>query len=158
MESVNTSFLSPSLVTIRDFDNGQFAVLRIGRTGFPADKGDIDLCLDKMKGVRDAQQSIGDDTEFGFKGPHIRIRCVDIDDKHTYNAMVYVDLIVGTGASEVERETAEELAKEKLRAALQVDIADEHSCVTQFEMKLREELLSSDSFHPDKDEYYKDFL
>uniref|UniRef100_UPI0031384A9E T33-28.3: A n=1 Tax=synthetic construct TaxID=32630 RepID=UPI0031384A9E len=156
--SVNTSFLSPSLVTIRDFDKGQFAVLRIGRTGFPADKGDIDLCLSKMDGVLAAQLYLGNPREPGFKGPHIRIRCVDIDDKHTYNAMVYVDLIVGTGASEVERETAEERARRALAVALRVDEADEHSCVTQFEMKLREELLSSDSFHPDKDEYYKDFL
>ncbi|MBX3697016.1 MAG: hypothetical protein KF811_04345 [Dokdonella sp.] len=155
MEAINVSFLTPSKAIIRDFDNGQLCVLRIGRTGFPVTKSDVSLALSKMKAVREIEQLYRERSQTaGF----LRVRALDVDNKHSYSTTVFVDLVVAHGTNEKDSALLLEMAKVLVLGHEELAEVDSNGCFVQTEIALKDALLSSDNFHRDAESFYEQHL
>ena len=155
MEAINISYLTPSKAIIRDFDNDQLCVLRIGRTGFPIGKGDVSLALSKLDAAREVEKQYRERSQTdGF----LRLRVLDVDNKHSYSTTVFLDLIVAHKTVKEDRDLLLEMAKVLVSGHAELADVDSHGCFVQTEITLNDASLSSDSFHPDADNYYEQHI
>lgn len=155
MDSKVVTFLSPSKATIADIDTGRFCVVTVGRTGHPVTKSYLRMASSKMEAVNDYENELAE-----YKNPshHVRIRSIDIDNKHSYSAMISVDLIVGHNLPPADVEILKKQTEEDLSPILSIDLTDKFGATYYLELSVHQALLSSDSFHPNMDSYYEKFL
>ena len=88
----------------------------------------------------------------------VRWRAVDIDNKNSFSATIYVDLIVPHDLSPNETDELKKCTEEYLNPILSIQSVDKFGASYYLELSVRPALLSSDSFHPGMDSYYEKYI
>ena len=108
-----------------------------------------------MKAVREIEQLYRERSQTaGF----LRVRALDVDNKHSYSTTVFVDLVVAHGTNEKDSALLLEMAKVLVLGHEELAEVDSNGCFVQTEIALKDALLSSDNFHRDAESFYEQHL